>query len=54
MEKVDKLVEELEELEEQIKSITEGVVNNDKETLLEVSEELNTVISKIIEELKKG
>jgi hypothetical protein len=50
MEKIEKLVEKL---DEQIKSIADSVVHNDNDTLLEVSEELDTIISEIVKELKK-
>lgn len=50
MEKIEKLVEKL---DEQIKGIADSVAHKDKDTLLEVSEELDTVISEIVKELKK-
>ncbi|HHZ13943.1 MAG: hypothetical protein ACOX1R_01720 [Caldicoprobacterales bacterium] len=50
MDKIEKLVEIF---EERVKSIADSVENKDRDTLLEVSEELNTILSKIVDELNK-
>ena len=51
MDKKEKLVEII---EERVKSIGDSVENEDKDTLLEVSEELNTILGKIIDASTKN
>ena len=50
MDKIEKLVEIF---EERVKSIADSVAHEDKDILLEISEELDTIFSKIIQELNR-